>query len=54
MNHVTIGSNAPTATRAMQALVALGIARELTGGRRNRVFVYDEYLDVLNEGGQPL
>jgi Fic family protein len=44
----------PTATRAMQALVALGIARELTGGRRNRVFVYDAYLDVLNEGGQPL
>jgi len=44
----------PTATRAMQALVALGIARELTGGRRNRVFVYGAYLDVLNEGGQPL
>jgi hypothetical protein len=38
----------------MQALVAAGIARELTGQRRNRVFVYDSYLGILNEGGQPL
>jgi Fic family protein len=44
----------PTATKAMQTLVAAGIARELTGRRRNRVFVYDAYLKLLNEGGQPL
>lgn len=44
----------PTATKAMQTLVAAGIARELTGKRRNRIFVYDAYLNVLNEGGQPL
>jgi Fic family protein len=44
----------PTAGKAMQALVAAGIARELTGQRRNRVFVYDSYLGILNEGGQPL
>ena len=31
-------------------LVNLGIARELTGKRRNRLFVYDRYLAVLNEG----
>jgi hypothetical protein len=30
------------------------IARELTGQRRNRVFVYDSYLGILNEGGEPL
>ena len=35
-------------------LVAAGIARELTGKRRNRVFVYDAYLSILNEGGEPL
>jgi hypothetical protein len=28
--------------------------RELTGQRRNRVFVYDAYIGILNEGGQPL
>ena len=44
----------PTAGKAMQTLVTAGIARELTGQRRNRVFVYDSYLGILNEGGQPL
>lgn len=44
----------PTAAKAMQNLVATGVARELTGQRRNRIFVYDGYLSILNEGGQPL
>jgi Fic family protein len=44
----------PTASKAMQALTTTGIARELTGQRRNRVFVYDAYLAILNEGAQPL
>lgn len=44
----------PTATKAMQSLMSEGIVRELTGQRRNRVFVYSEYLEILNEGGQPL
>jgi Fic family protein len=44
----------PTASKAMQRLVETGIARELTGQRRNRVFLYDAYLTLLNEGGEPL
>lgn len=44
----------PTASKAMQLLVTTGIARELTGQRRNRIFVYDAYLAILNEGGEPL
>jgi len=44
----------PTATKGMNALVRLGIARELTGQRRNRVFVYDQYLSILSEGTEPL
>lgn len=44
----------PTASKAMQTLVQARIARELTGQRRNRVFVYDAYLNILNEGGEPL
>lgn len=44
----------PTASKAMHVLVTAGIARELTGQRRNRVFVYDAYLSILNEGGQAL
>jgi hypothetical protein len=38
----------------MLTLVDMGIARELTGQRRNRVFVYDAYLNILNEGGEAL
>jgi Fic family protein len=44
----------PTASKAMHRLVAAGIARELTGQRRHRVFIYDAYLTILNEGGEPL
>lgn len=46
------GITFPTASKAMLALVDIGIARELTGQRRNRVFVYDAYLALLNEGGE--
>ena len=40
----------PAVSSAMSLLVELGIARELTGKRRNRLFVYDRYLAILNEG----
>jgi hypothetical protein len=36
----------------MDLLIELGIARELTGKRRNRLFVYDRYLATLSEGTQ--
>ncbi|MEN6586182.1 MAG: Fic family protein [Sulfuricella sp.] len=48
------GISFPTAGKAMQTLIELGIARELTGQRRNRVFVYAAYLAILNEGGEAL
>jgi Fic family protein len=44
----------PAASSSMELLVKLGIARELTGKRRNRLFVYDRYLSILNEGTEPL
>ncbi len=52
--HRHTGISFPTATKGMSALVNLGIVRELTGQRRNRVFVYDRYLSILNEGIEPL
>ncbi|NMM19479.1 MAG: Fic family protein [Rhodoferax sp.] len=48
------GISFPTASKAMLTLVKMNIARELTGQRRNRVFVYDAYLHILNEGGEAL
>lgn len=42
------------ASAAMRLLVQLGIARELTGRRRNRLFAYDRYLAELIVGTEPL
>jgi Fic family protein len=47
------GLSFPAASSAMELLERLGIARELTGKRRNRLFAYEQYLGVLNEGTEP-
>ena len=44
------GLTFPTVSRAMQLLVERGIAREVTGASRNRLYVYGEYMEALNEG----
>ena len=48
------GLTAPTINAALADLVHLGIAEEVTGRRRGRVFGYRAYLDILNEGTAPL
>lgn len=45
-----LGSSKPTVKRALDELQRLGIAREVTGRTRNRVYVYQAYLDILNHG----
>jgi len=44
------GLSFPAASSAMELLAELGLVRELTGRRRNRLFVYDRYLAALSEG----
>ena len=44
------GLSFPAALSAMERLVELGITREITGRVRNRLYVYDSYLEILNEG----
>jgi hypothetical protein len=44
----------PHRQQGHQTLMGLGIAREITGGRRNRLFGYDVYLAILSEGTEPL
>ena len=34
----------------MDSLVGQGIAREITGKRRDRLLVYNRYLSILGEG----
>ena len=48
------GLSFPGASAGMQRLVDLEIATEITGGRRDRLFVYTHYLELLNEGTEPL
>jgi Fic family protein len=48
------GLSFPGATNGMNALVELGIVREITGKKRNRVFAYHRYLAILSEGTEPL
>lgn len=48
------GLSFPTAAKGMTALAGLGLVRELTGFRRNRVFAYDAYLAIVGEGTEPL
>ncbi len=46
--------SAPTVTSALKRLAKLGIARETTGRNYGRIYAYDKYLDLLNEGTEPL
>jgi DNA-binding transcriptional ArsR family regulator len=40
----------PTVSSGVRRLEEAGILREVTGRQRGRVYVYDEYLELLNEG----
>ena len=47
------GTTKPTVARALQELERLGIVREGTGKPRNRVYVYQEYLEILSRDDSP-
>lgn len=44
----------PAASAGMKLLADLGLATELTGKKRNRLYSYSRYLAILNEGTEPL
>jgi len=45
-----LGLSVPTVRKSVEHLVELGIARETTGKKRGKLFIYDGYLNILNEG----
>lgn len=49
-----IGISQPTVTSALKKLEEIGVVREITGKARDRMYVYEKYLDILGEGTQPL
>ena len=50
----SIGATFPTASNACELLRKLRVLREITGKQRHRLFAYGEYLDILNEGAEPI
>ncbi len=48
------GSTFPTVAAAIEHMQRLGILHEITGRRRHRLFAYRAYMDILNEGTEPL
>ena len=40
-------------TASLKHLAKLGIARETTGRSYGRIYAYDKYLKILNEGTEP-
>jgi Fic family protein len=44
----------PTILRALTTLGKLGIVRETTGKERHKVFIYGNYLEILENGTEPL
>jgi cell filamentation protein, protein adenylyltransferase len=44
----------PTVTVALNHLVRIGIVEEVTGKRRDRLFTYSRYFNIVSEGTEPL
>jgi len=48
------GLSLPTVAKALDVLLDKKIVREMTGKKRDRVYSYVRYLEILNEGTEPL
>lgn len=48
------GLTLPTAGAGMQLLADIGIANEITGQPRDRRYAYQQYIEILSEGTEPL
>jgi len=48
-----LGISSPTARKALNNMVNLGILEEISGKQRNKVYVYRKYLNILEEDAEP-
>ena len=48
------GLSAGASTSSIETLQRAGMVSERTGQRRNRIFAYDRYVEILSEGSEPL
>ena len=50
----SLQASKPTIRRAIGRLEEQNILTEITGRRRSRIYVYSEYLDILEQGTEPI
>ena len=43
----------PTAAKSFKLLQSLGIVKEITGKKRDKIYKYDDYIKILSEGTEP-
>lgn len=49
-----LGITEPTARSSLNHMVYLGILKEISGKKREKVYVYQKYLNILEDGTEPL
>lgn len=49
-----LNMTAPPIRNALNHLTSLGILKEISGKKRDKIYVYDQYLKILEEGTDPL
>ncbi len=45
-----LGTSSPAAGKAVNNLTSLGILKEVSGKKRDRVFLHESYLAIIREG----
>lgn len=48
-----LGMTAPTARSSLENLVKIGILEEVSGKKRDKIYIYRAYLTLLEEGAEP-
>jgi Fic family protein len=48
-----LNMTAPTARKSILHLVELGVLEEVSGKKRDKIYVYRNYLDILEDGAEP-
>lgn len=48
-----LSMSAPTARAALNHMMALGILEEMSGKKRDKIYAYRNYLNILEDGAHP-
>lgn len=49
-----LSMSAPTARSALNHLTSIGVIEEISGKKRDKIYVYRNYLNILEDGAEPL